>query len=66
MFVIPKETNYLLKSQNVCTKSIPGNYFSVCDLASGFHQIKMDPADSHKRAFMTPFGHYEFDRMLFD
>ena len=40
-------------------------YFSVCDLASGFHQIKIDPADSHKIAFTTPFGHYEFDRMPF-
>jgi len=39
-------------------------YFSVCDLIFGFHQIKMDhdyPIDSHK----TPFGHYEFDRMPF-
>jgi len=40
-------------------------YFSVCDLASGFYQIKMDPADSHKTAFTTPFDHYEFDRMPF-
>ena len=36
-------------------------YFSVCDLATGFHQIKMNPADSHRTAFTTPFGHYEFD-----
>ena len=40
-------------------------YFSVCDLASGFHQIKMDPADSHKIAFTTPFGNYKFDRTPF-
>jgi len=40
-------------------------YFSVRDLASGFHQIKMDPADSHKTAFTIPFGHYKFDRMPF-
>jgi len=39
-------------------------YFSICDLASGFHQIKMDPADNHKTAFTTPFDH-EFDRMPF-
>ena len=31
-------------------------YFSVCDLASGFHQIKTDPANNHKTAFTTPFS----------
>ena len=40
-------------------------YFSVFDLATGFHYIKIDLKDSYKTAFSTPNGHYEFDRMPF-
>ena len=40
-------------------------YFSVSDLASGFHPIQVHPDDRHKTAFPTPFGHYEFKRMRF-
>jgi len=40
-------------------------YFSVFDLASGFHQIPMDPKDAPKTAFSTPYGHYQFKRMPF-
>ena len=39
--------------------------YTVLDLASGFHQILMDPQDSHKTAFSTPYGHYEYIRMTF-
>ena len=39
-------------------------FFSVCGLDSGFHQIKMDPVNSHKIAFTSLFGH-EFERILF-
>ena len=35
------------------------------DSATGFDHIKMDPKDSHKTAFSTSHGHYEFDRMPF-
>lgn len=40
-------------------------YFSVLDLASGFHQIEVDPKDISKTAFNVDHGKYEFVRMPF-
>ena len=40
-------------------------YFSTLDLASGFHQIEVDPKDVQKTAFSVENGHYEFLRMPF-
>lgn len=40
-------------------------YFSCFDLASGFHQIPIDPHDAAKTAFSTPNGHYEYKKMPF-
>lgn len=40
-------------------------YFTTIDLAKGFHQIEVTPADRHKTAFSTKNGHYEFVRMPF-
>lgn len=39
-------------------------YFSIFDLAQGFHQISMAPEDQEKTAFSTP-RHYEYQRMPF-
>ena len=38
-------------------------YYTTLDLAKGFQQILMDPRDSHKTAFSTTYGHYEYVRM---
>lgn len=40
-------------------------YFSSIDLAKGYHQIKVHPADIAKTAFVTPNGLYEYLRMPF-
>ena len=40
-------------------------YFTSLDLASGYWQVSLDPQSSHKTAFTTHQGLFEFVRMPF-
>lgn len=40
-------------------------YFSTLDLTSGYHQIPIAEQSKHLTAFITPDGHFEYNRMPF-
>jgi hypothetical protein len=50
---------------NILDKLGKCQYFTTLDLASGFHQIEMDPESIPKTAFNVENGHYEYVRMPF-
>ena len=58
--------SYPLPRIEDCLDALRGNtWFSTLDLASGYHQVLMDPKDAAKTAFVTNQGLFEFDRMPF-
>ena len=41
------------------------NIFTMLDLRSGYYHINLDEESKAKTAFVTPFGKYEFNSVLF-
>ena len=42
-----------------CLDTLQGNvYYSIVDMAAGYFQIVISPADRHKTAFITKYGLY--------
>lgn len=40
-------------------------YFTSLDMAQGYHQLLVSPEDTHKTAFVTPLGQFEYKRVPF-
>lgn len=58
--------NYPLPLIEDCIEYLEGKkYFTVLDLKSGFHQVKVADDSVKYTAFVTPNGQYEYKRMPF-
>lgn len=51
--------------ESILDKLGRSQYFTILDLAKGFHQILVKDSDQKKTAFSTPLGHFEYVRMPF-
>ena len=60
------DDKYSLPNMNdLFTKFRNCRFFSTLDLGSGYHHVRVKPADRHKTAFITPWGLFEWVRMTF-
>lgn len=60
-----KDAFPLPRIEETLTSLAKAEWFSTLDLASGYWQVEVHPADREKTAFATPLGLYEFNRMPF-
>ncbi|XP_048084297.1 uncharacterized protein LOC125284405 [Alosa alosa] len=63
--VTHKDAYPLPRVEESLTSLKKAEWYSTLDLASGYWQVEVLPADKEKTAFATPLGLYEFERMPF-
>ena len=61
----PKDPFALPRIDQVIDSTAGCELLSFLDAYSGYHQIKLDPADTLKTSFITPFGAYCYITMSF-
>ena len=61
----PKDPFALPRIDQVIDSTAGCELLSFLDAYSGYHQIKLDPADALKTSFITPFGAYCYITMSF-
>ena len=63
---LTRKDAYPLPRIDACLDAMSGaQWFSTFDLRSSYHQVKVDPKDSDKTAFICPRGMYRFRTMPF-
>lgn len=60
-----KENQPLPRIDDQIDKLQSGNYFTSLDLKSGYYQVPLEESSKRFTAFVTPEGHYEFNRVPF-
>ena len=61
---VTRKDNFPLPLIEECLDTLAENfYFSTLDMASGYWQLLIDPADRHKTAFLTRYGLFEHVRL---
>ena len=63
--VTKKDVHPLPRIDDALDSLAGAKWFSTLDLACGYWQVEMDPADKEKTSFTTPFGLHQFRVMPF-
>ena len=63
--IVHKDASPLPHIEDSLTSLTKAEWYSTLDLASGYWQVGVGDSDREKKAFITPFGLFEFWRMPF-